>query len=256
MGQSFEKPEFVSANVNLREKRGESYPREITRLTQLNPNQLWKELERMHIQTYFTQTFRWRMLLISIILLREPSWTNSPLWLSRPTGVPHGGRLSPTRTSCEQLRTLALRCPLVSGYLFISLKRLHFLSFFYAPFPLPFFCWPCRRFIGRGKLSDKNYVSLIEQHKMSKEYMMQAETFASNLRENLDKVRQTKAFKAYNSTFQFLSAATNVSYDSRSPPTIPQTLIKYQFDQIGLSCSTVSSLTSARPWMWWTKCGE
>ena len=76
---------------------------------------------------------------------------------------------------------------------------------------------------------------------------MQAETFASNLRENLDKVRQTKAFKAYNSTFQFLSAATNVSYDSRSPPTIPQTLIKYQFDQIGLSCSTVSSLTSARP---------
>ena len=47
MGQSFEKPEFVSANVNLREKRGESYPREITRLTQLNSNQLWRELERM-----------------------------------------------------------------------------------------------------------------------------------------------------------------------------------------------------------------
>ena len=30
-----------------REKRGESYPREFTRLTQLNPNQLWRELERM-----------------------------------------------------------------------------------------------------------------------------------------------------------------------------------------------------------------
>ena len=64
---------------------------------------------------------------------------------------------------------------------------------------------------------------------------MQAETFASNLRENLDKVRQTKAFKAYNSTFQFLSAATNVSYDSRSPPTIPQTLIK--LDQV--NCAKV-----------------
>ena len=30
-----------------REKRGESYPREFTRLSQLNPNQLWRELERM-----------------------------------------------------------------------------------------------------------------------------------------------------------------------------------------------------------------
>jgi len=29
------------------------------------------------------------------------------------------------------------------------------------------------RFIGRGNLSDKNYVSLVEQHKLSKEYMMQ-----------------------------------------------------------------------------------
>ena len=31
-----------------------------------------------------------------------------------------------------------------------------------------------KRFIGRGSLSDKNYVSLVEQHKLSKEYMMQA----------------------------------------------------------------------------------
>ena len=30
-----------------REKRGESYPREFARLSQLNPNQLWRELERM-----------------------------------------------------------------------------------------------------------------------------------------------------------------------------------------------------------------
>ena len=86
----------------------------------------------------------------------------------------------------------------------ISYLPVHLLAYFY---------W---RFIGRGKLSDKNYVSLVEQHKLSKEYMMQAETFASNLRENLDKVRQTEAFKAYNSTFQFLSAATNVTFVNRS----------------------------------------
>ena len=107
-----------------------------------------------------------------------------------------------------------------------------------------------KRFIGRGNLSDKNYVSLVEQHKLSKEYMMQAriflyhatwfacmhkynvynihiefiricifllqaETFASNLRENLDRVRQTEAFKTYNATFQMLSASTNVTFDSR-----------------------------------------
>ena len=96
-----------------------------------------------------------------------------------------------------------------------------------------------KRFIGRGNLTDKNYVSLVEQHKLSKEYMMQAriclylglylyiefiricifllqaETFASNLRENLDRVRQTEAFKTYNATFQMLSASTNVTFDSR-----------------------------------------
>ena len=43
--------EILSANVNPREKRGESYPREITRLTQLNSNQLWRELERMTAHT-------------------------------------------------------------------------------------------------------------------------------------------------------------------------------------------------------------
>ena len=107
-----------------------------------------------------------------------------------------------------------------------------------------------KRFIGRGSLSDKNYVSLVEQHKLSKEYMMQAriclyhatwfvfmykynvinvyiefiricifllqaETFASILRESLDLVRQTEAFKTSNATFQMLSAATNVTFDSR-----------------------------------------
>ena len=46
-------------------------------------------------------------------------------------------------------------------------------------------------------------------------FLLQAETFASNLRENLDRVRQTEAFKTYNATFQMLSASTNVTFDSR-----------------------------------------
>ena len=106
-------------------------------------------------------------------------------------------------------------------------------------------------------------------------FLLQAETFASNLRENLDRVRQTEAFKTYNATFQMLSASTNVTFDSRfwtkttlnHPiiPIIPEPLFTIQLFQIGpilfstfqsgLSYLKVSSSTSERQWMLWTKCG-
>ena len=106
-------------------------------------------------------------------------------------------------------------------------------------------------------------------------FLLQAETFASNLRENLDRVRQTEAFKAYNATFQMLSAASNVTFDSRfwtkttlnHPiiPIIPEPLFTIQLFQIGpilfstfqsgLSYLKVSSSTSERQWMLWTRCG-
>ena len=107
-------------------------------------------------------------------------------------------------------------------------------------------------------------------------FLLQAETFASNLRENLDRVRQTEAFKTYNATFQMLSASTNVTFDSRfwtkttlnHPiiPIIPEPLFTIQLFQIGpilfstfqsgLSYLKVSSSTSERQWMLWTRCGE
>ena len=106
-------------------------------------------------------------------------------------------------------------------------------------------------------------------------FLLQAETFASNLRENLDRVRQTEAFKTYNATFQMLSASTNVTFDSRfwtkttlnHPiiPIIPEPLFTIQLFQIGpilfstfqsgLSYLKVSSSTSERQWMLWTRCG-
>ena len=71
-------------------------------------------------------------------------------------------------------------------------------------------------------------------------FLLQAETFASNLRENLDRVRQTEAFKTYNATFQMLSASTNVTFDSRfwtkttlNYPIIPEPLFTIQLFQIG-----------------------
>ena len=73
-------------------------------------------------------------------------------------------------------------------------------------------------------------------------FLLQAETFASNLRENLDRVRQTEAFKTYNATFQMLSASTNVTFDSRFwtkttlnypiIPIIPKPLLTIQLFQL------------------------
>lgn len=76
------------------------------------------------------------------------------------------------------------------------------------------------RFFGRGNLSSKNFVSLIEQHKLSREYMAQAETFATcatcrNLRKDLDLVRSSGDFQTYNDTFNQLSKAESVSFDTR-----------------------------------------
>ena len=104
-----------------------------------------------------------------------------------------------------------------------------------------------------------------DDHLVGQLTMMQAETFASNLRENLDKVRQTEAFKTYNSTFQLLSRAPNITFETRlkyseyphipdSNCTIFQIASCTRFWHTGASCLTASSTTSQRQWMWWTKC--
>ena len=191
-------------------------------------------------------------------MLREPSWTNSPLWLSRPTGVQPGGHLSPIRTSCEQLRTLALRCPLVSGYLFISLKRLYFLCFFMRPFLYHFLLtllkvhWTWQALGQELREPDRAAQAVEGVHDASGNFCLQLE----------GELGQSPANKSFQSLqldlpvpkcghqrFLWQQVPIHNSTNRRS-------LNKNQFDQIGLSCSTVSSLTSARPWMWWTKCGE
>ena len=198
------------------------------------------------------------MLSISTILLREPSWTNSPLWSSRPTGVPHGGRLSPIRTSCEQLRTLALRCPLVSGYLFIYLLRLYFLSFLCALsftiflLTLPKVHWTWQALGQELREPDRAAQAVEGVHDASGNFCLQLE----------GELGQSPANKSFQSLQldlpvpkcghqRFLWQQVPIHNSTNRRP-----LTKNQFDQTGPSCSTVSSLTSARPWMWWTKCGE
>ena len=71
------------------------------------------------------------------------------------------------------------------------------------------------RFFGRGTLSNKNFVFLIEQHKLAREYLTQAETFSSTLKVDLDVIRMTPAFLAYNDTYNDIRRSKNITLDTR-----------------------------------------
>ena len=125
------------------------------------------------------------------------------------------------------------------------------------------------RFYGRASLTDKNFVSLIEQHKLSQEYMQQAEIFATDLRrddddddndfddddgcddgvdddydddddddlrQKLDKVRATPEFQLYNTTFANLSQKDNITFDTR------QKLLKKIFNYFEKSVNVMNQL--------------
>ena len=47
------------------------------------------------------------------------------------------------------------------------------------------------RFLGRGSLISKNFAKLIEQHKLSNEYLLQGETFLANMRDDLKNVKDS-----------------------------------------------------------------
>ena len=57
------------------------------------------------------------------------------------------------------------------------------------------------RFLGRGSLISKNFAKLIEQHKLSNEYLLQGETFLANMRDDLKNVKDSSYFKTYNKTY-------------------------------------------------------
>ena len=92
------------------------------------------------------------------------------------------------------------------------------------------------RFFGRGTLSNQNFVFLIEQHKLAREYLMQAETFSTTLKRDLDVIRFTPAFLAYNDTYNDIRRAKNITLDTRDE------LLKKLFDYFDNTVSVMNML--------------
>ena len=68
------------------------------------------------------------------------------------------------------------------------------------------------RFQARGELTRKNFAKFIEHHKLSEEYLLQGETFLTDMREKLKKVRMSKDFKIYTETYRALIDRKNVTF--------------------------------------------
>jgi len=68
------------------------------------------------------------------------------------------------------------------------------------------------RFYARSELSRVNFAKFIEHQKLSIEYMKQAETFVSDLREEMDKIRNSSDFVRFTRTFTELSKVKMVNF--------------------------------------------
>ena len=68
------------------------------------------------------------------------------------------------------------------------------------------------RYQGRGNLVKKNFAKLIEQHKLSNEYLLQGETFLTNMREDLKKVKDSENFKVNNKIYEDLINSGNITF--------------------------------------------
>ena len=88
------------------------------------------------------------------------------------------------------------------------------------------------RFQGRGTLISKNFAKLIEQHKLSNEYLIQGETFLTNMRKHLRRVKSSENFRKYNQTYSKLVNADIVTYANETLKI--QTIKEYYTSSIGL----------------------
>ena len=70
------------------------------------------------------------------------------------------------------------------------------------------------RFYARNELTQVNFAKFIEHQKLSIEYMKQAETFVSDLREELDTIRNTSDFSRFTRSFETLSRVKMVNFTS------------------------------------------
>ena len=88
------------------------------------------------------------------------------------------------------------------------------------------------RFLARGNLVNRNFGKFIEQHKLSQEYLIQGETFLTNMREKLKIVKETKDYKTYDATYKKLVKSTNVTFANETEKI--RSILKYFRSSVGL----------------------
>ena len=88
------------------------------------------------------------------------------------------------------------------------------------------------RYQAKGTLIGKNFGKFIEHHKLSQEYLQQGETFLTNMKDKLKKVKNTNDFKTYNQMYKKLIQTKNITFSNETMKI--KSILKYFRSSLGL----------------------
>ena len=88
------------------------------------------------------------------------------------------------------------------------------------------------RYQAKGTLIGKNFGKFIEHHKLSQEYLQQGETFLTNMKDKLKKVKNTNDFKTYNQMYKKLIQTKNMTFSNETMKI--KSILKYFRSSLGL----------------------
>ena len=72
------------------------------------------------------------------------------------------------------------------------------------------------RYQATGKLTNRNFARFIEKHKLSQEYLLQSETFLSDMRNRIKNVRKGKDFKIYDEFYKLLVKDEGTTFEDKT----------------------------------------
>ena len=88
------------------------------------------------------------------------------------------------------------------------------------------------RYQATGKLTNRNFAKFIEKHKLSQEYLLQSETFLSDMRNRIKNVRKGKDFKIYDEFYKLLVKGEGTTFEDKTKKL--QAILKYFKASVGL----------------------
>ena len=88
------------------------------------------------------------------------------------------------------------------------------------------------RYQATGKLTNRNFAKFIEHHKLSQEYLLQSETFLSDMRNRIKNVRKGNDFKIYDEFFKLLVKGEGTTFEDKTKKL--QAILKYFKASVGL----------------------